>query len=243
MNALKSGIFFIHGKAFEECDWHVTRLSLNFNLDDRQVYRTPSRAYTISPEKYLLLNEGQSFKTLANSCSPNRMVTIAFQVGLADKLLQGLNTVEKQLLDEPFKTPEGKVNFLEKTYLLDLALRNSVDKLTALEDEVRVDEALEELLLELVRRQLGVRKEIISIKKSRMSTRLEVYRRLHWSLEHLAENFASDITVEDLARVACLSTFHYKRLFAEVFTLSPYQYLIKLRLEKACTLLKEGGKV
>lgn len=243
MANLKSGIFYIDTRAFDECDWHVTRLSLNFNLDQPQVYKTPSRSYSISPQRYLLLNEGQSFKTFANSHAANRMITIAFQVGLADKLLYAMQDNETQMLDNPFQTAEGKTQFLEKTYSLDAALYNTVIRLTDVEDDTQLDQALEALLFEIVKKQLNVRKEILSIKKSKSSTRLEVYKRLHWSVDYLHANFTSDITIDQLASVACLSPFHYKRLFSELFKLSPYQYLIKLRLESACSLLAGDRKV
>jgi AraC family transcriptional regulator len=237
MAELKSGIFYINQNSFEECDWHITRLSLNFNLDEKQTYRTSSREHTVSPEKYLLLNEGQSFKTFARYNSPTRMVTIAFQVGLAERLLQGLTTDCLQLLDDPFQSSNGKAEFIEKAYPLDTALTENVAWLAELNDDAVVDQTLENLLLEILQRQLKVREEILSIRKSKPSTRLEVYRRLHWSLEYLQENFSTDLAIDQLARVACLSTFHYKRLFTELFHIPPYQYLIKLRLEKACALL------
>lgn len=243
VNTLKSGVFYINTNTLEECDWHVTRLSLNFNLDTRQTYRTPAREYTVSPEKYLLLNEGQSFTTFSTSDIPNRMVTIAFQVGLADSVMQGLWSDEKQLLDEPFITSEGRTHFLEKTYPMDAVLFESVKNLTALEDKHALDFGLETLLLYILKKQLNVRREILSIKKSKTSTRLELYKRLHWSMDYLHENFASDITVEQLATIACLSTFHYKRLFAELFHVPPHQYLIRVRLEKACSLLQGDWKV
>lgn len=242
MANLKSGIFSIHAGSFEECDWHVTRLSLNFSFDDRQVYKTPSRTYAVSPDRYLLLNEGQSFKTFANHSAPGRMITIAFQVGLAEKLIQGLQTEESDLLDEPFRMTDS-TPFLEKTYPLDPCLSDAVIGLTGIYDDTALDEALQQLLLQIVRRQLNLRQEIFTIKKSKPSTRFEIYKRLHWSLDYLHENFGCDIHIDDLAKVACLSTFHYKRLFTELFHLSPYQYIIRLRLEKACVLLKNGSKV
>lgn len=243
MADLKSGIFYINENSFEECDWHVTRLSLNFNLDERQVYRTNSREHTVSPEKYLLLNEGQSFKTVANYEAPTRMITIAFQVGLAERLLQDLTSDSKQLLDEPFQSPSGKNHFLEKTYPLDESLTSKVMQLTSINDDEEIDELLQNLLVEIVRKQVCIRKEILSVKKLKPATRLEVYRRLHWSLDFLHENFFTDLSTEQLAQVACMSTFHYKRLFTELFAIPPYQYLIKLRLEKACSLLRTERKV
>jgi AraC family transcriptional regulator len=243
MASLKSGVFFIDSNLFDECDWHVTRLSLNFNLDEKQRYQAGSREFIVSPDKYLLLNEGQSFKTSSSCSSRNRMITIAFQVGLPEKILCGLDNSEKDLLDSPFENPCGKAQFLEKTYSLDPSLQHEIKRLTTIDDELELGQSLENLLSVIVRSQLRIRSEILSIKKAKPSTRVEIYKRLHWSLDFLHENFTSDLTVEDLAKVACLSTFHYKRLFSEIFKISPYQYLIKLRLEKACALLQTERRV
>src|SRR5689334_19493001 len=72
MTHLKSGVFYINEKSFEECDWHQTRLSLNFNFDDAQSYHVGSNNYSVSPSKYLLIAEGQWFKTSAQYKSPAR---------------------------------------------------------------------------------------------------------------------------------------------------------------------------
>lgn len=244
MASLRSGIFYIDSPALEECDWHVTRLSLNFNLDGPQVYHVGSKAFSISTEKYLLINEGQIFKTSVKSDIPNRMVTLAFQVGLAAEILRSMHVSDVALLDDPFRNSSGAPEFLEKTYSIDSVIQQSVRELIV--SDLHIDETeqkLENLLTYIISQQLNIRREILSIRKSKPGTRLEIFKRLHWSLDFLHENFNNDLTVDKLAREACLSTFHYKRLFTELFNTSPYQYLIDKRLEKACNLLRDGTKV
>jgi AraC family transcriptional regulator len=244
MASLKSGVFYINTNSLEECDWHVTRLSLNFNLDGPQIYHAGSRAYSISPQKYLLINEGQLFKTSVKSAVPNRMVTLAFQVGLAEKIIHALDISDQALLDDPFRSSTGSPEFLERTYSIDSKIQSTVSDLIDVEyEQTEVEQRLENILTHVLMQQLNVRKEILSIAKSRASTRIEIYRRLHWSLDFLHENFTRDITVDELAKEACFSTFHYKRLFTELFENSPYQYLINLRLEKACSLLQSDLKI
>ena len=57
------------------------------------------------------------------------------------------------------------------------------------------------------------------------------------SLNYLHSYYTDEITLDDLASVACLSKFHYLRLFKLVFHSSPNQYVLQLRLEKARALL------
>ncbi|OUS12245.1 AraC family transcriptional regulator, partial [Rhodospirillales bacterium 47_12_T64] len=50
------------------------------------------------------------------------------------------------------------------------------------------------------------------------------------------------ITVEDLAKIAELSPFHFTRMFQESVGLSPHQYVLRRRVEKAKELLGERGQ-
>ncbi len=51
------------------------------------------------------------------------------------------------------------------------------------------------------------------------------------------------IELEEIAAAACMSRFHYIRIFEQVYGLTPRQYLRDLRIEKAKELLKRGHTV
>src|SRR5688572_25152359 len=175
MHSLNSGVFFIREKIFEECDWHVTRLSLNFNFDGPQTYFAGNREYRISPDKFLLINQGQSFKTFARSLSADRMVTIAFKVGLAEQIYGSLSKTNEQLLDQPDTTASQSLRFFEKTYAIDNFLQQHVLSLlppeNASTDPNELNEKLEAILTHILVLQKGVQREVSSINKVRASTR------------------------------------------------------------------------
>jgi len=56
----------------------------------------------------------------------------------------------------------------------------------------------------------------------------------------IAENFAADITLAELAQVAGMSSFHFAREFKKATGTSPHQYLIKFRVVRAKTLLADN---
>ncbi|NMP30380.1 helix-turn-helix transcriptional regulator [Thalassotalea sp. M1531] len=56
-------------------------------------------------------------------------------------------------------------------------------------------------------------------------------------LEYLEDNLAQAIELPALANIACLSLSQFKALFKKQLTLTPKQYLTKLRMEKAKSLL------
>lgn len=61
--------------------------------------------------------------------------------------------------------------------------------------------------------------------------------RLRRVLEYMAEHIEDEIGLEELAAVACLSPFHFNRMFASRMGAAPHRYLGAMRLERAKTLL------
>ncbi len=64
--------------------------------------------------------------------------------------------------------------------------------------------------------------------------------RLRQLTEYVQAHLAHPITLHELAAVACLSTYHFCRIFKRSTGLSPHQYVTGLRLAKAQELLRTG---
>ena len=56
----------------------------------------------------------------------------------------------------------------------------------------------------------------------------------------MVEHLDQPIGLADLAGVACVSTFHFSRMFRAKTGLPPHRYLAELRIERAKTLLLRG---
>ena len=65
-------------------------------------------------------------------------------------------------------------------------------------------------------------------------------RRLRRVLDFIDARLGSDITVADLAEVACLSRFHFLRAFKGATGVTPHRYLSDRRLDHAKALLRQG---
>ena len=64
-------------------------------------------------------------------------------------------------------------------------------------------------------------------------------RRLRQVLSYIEDNLSQDVSLTDIAAVAGLSVSHFKSLFRETLGLPVHQYLIRRRVERAKTLLRE----
>lgn len=65
-------------------------------------------------------------------------------------------------------------------------------------------------------------------------------RRLSRVLSYIEENHEHDLSLEDLAGEAAMSTFHFAREFKRATGTTPHQHLIKYRVERAKSLLAES---
>lgn len=88
--------------------------------------------------------------------------------------------------------------------------------------EAELEESMLTLLFELLSRQCSVGKIDSRIKKV---------------VQYINQDIAANYTIEELAKVACLSSTQFKYLFSKDVQLTPLKYLTKLRMEKARTLL------
>ncbi len=65
----------------------------------------------------------------------------------------------------------------------------------------------------------------------------DTFRRLCRGRDLLASQYQSSVRLQQAAREACLSEFHFHRLFRAAFRQTPHDFLTQLRLDRARQLL------
>jgi AraC family transcriptional regulator len=63
------------------------------------------------------------------------------------------------------------------------------------------------------------------------------WAQLRRSIEHINENLDKELLLDDIARVANMSKYHFAKSFRQVIGVPPHQYLVRMRVEKARKLL------
>jgi AraC family transcriptional regulator len=66
--------------------------------------------------------------------------------------------------------------------------------------------------------------------------------RLRRVLDYIAQHLDENITVAQLAGVACLSSAHFARTFTAAMSVAPHRYVSQKRLERAMVLLAAGKR-
>jgi len=61
----------------------------------------------------------------------------------------------------------------------------------------------------------------------------DVYKKILTAKLYIDGNFTRPISLDCLSREACLSRYHFHRLFTRIYRVTPHQYLTRKRLEHA----------
>ncbi len=147
----------------------------------------------------------------------------------------------EQLLDEPGLPKLMSVEFVEKTYG-DQWLASTISEIKTVYTNRQVERMwLEERLYELAQGLLEthrqVHTEMSKLQSLKVSTQMELYKRLNIGHEFISAYFDQPIGLGDIAKAACLSTNHFLRSYKQLFGVSPHQYLIEKRLQESKRLL------
>lgn len=233
--------FILHARArrhhWEGEGW----LSIKTFAGGRALYRAGGGHYAVDDAAYLVLNHGQPYAIAIDSATPVESFCVFFAPGFAEEVARGLTAPPERLLDDPDGGDASPVRFYERTYPHDDLVSPALRRLRVAHDRDVEPGWLEERWHDLMERLLlarrGVRREVAGLAATRAATRDELYRRAHRAGEYAAALCDQPVTLDDLARVACLSPNHLLRTFREVFHQTPHQYLTARRLERARHLL------
>lgn len=86
-------------------------------------------------------------------------------------------------------------------------------------------------------------KKANQIDAAKTHTKIELYRRLSTAANYIRENFNQQLSLDELARIACLSKYHLVRTFHQVYGKSPMQLLYDCRLSYAKSLLQRNPEL
>jgi AraC family transcriptional regulator len=86
------------------------------------------------------------------------------------------------------------------------------------------------------------RKQLSRLPGARPATRAEALRRLTRGREFMHANLDQPLNLATIAAAACVSTYHFHRLFTRAFGESPHDYITRIRLDRARRLLALGAR-
>jgi AraC family transcriptional regulator len=232
--------WILHEQA-REYNWSgVGNLSIKTFFSGRAYYQFGCAHHAVDESSYLVANEGQRYTISIDSREEVESFCLFFAPGFAEQVQRSVSQKAERLLDDPWDDTPEPLRFFEKNYPHDGILSPAVRRLRN-NYAASNPERLLEKLHDIVERLLIVHgiavEEARCFDSVRAATREELYRRVWRARDYAGAMFAESVTLEDMARAACLSQNHLLRTFRRAFGETPHQFLIRRRLEEARRLL------
>jgi AraC family transcriptional regulator len=221
----------------------TAEFSLRFVFSGNENYNIGRRNLTIYPDSFLILNKGTQYSSAIDCALPVHSFSISFD----EKFIEDFKSRRQVRGDKLFKAEynnrqEGEFNETIYPFKGDMLfniqhLKYHLDH--GVQDEKLINEYLNHCLISYFK----IYNEEISQKAERLnflnrSTKIEILRRLNLAKEYLYTNYNHNISLDELAEYSCLSVNHLLRTFKQAFSLTPHQFLVQLRLQRARVLLK-----
>jgi AraC-like DNA-binding protein len=218
-----------------------TFLSIKLFEQGEALYETHDGAHRVS-SGYLVLNESTSYRVTLRSDHPVKPFVVFFAPGFVERVAAVMNRTERQNLDEPTALEITARRFFERTShgdALHARLRLFANQISGWrEDPLWLSEQMHGLAAALIRQTGEGWSQVSRVSAVRPATKEEIYRRL-WKARDWAQAMLDrEITLADMANVACMSESYFLRTFRQNFNQTPHQFLMDVRLEKARALLR-----
>ena len=213
-------------------------LSIFSNRSGTSHCKIGNHAVRVEAGQYFLSNRGDEYTFEIDSEKEVETFNIHVEEKLMEKVYASLVQRSDFQLEQPDHLPFENVNFYSQLYTKD-------DSLTGILEEIRktqsgpeaskllLDEQLYQLMFQLLQTHRDVMRDVQRLPATKASTRTEIYRRLTFARDYIHSHYQEELHLDALAANACMSRFHFLRLFKLAYGQTPYQYLKALRLSKA----------
>ena len=247
----RNAVLWGKGKQYHVADFPGP-LSIKSVVRGSARWRTSEADRLVDESSYLVLNSGQIYSMTIDSHEPVETFCLFFRNGIAEDVRRVTESGSTWLLDnlvpeasDAAAYSEAPVEFFETLHTHDFPAASLIRRIYArLKDNTASDPWLEDQFLAVagslcqLHRQAGKHAGLIPAKK--FSTRMELYRRLLRGKDYMDSFLGARAHLGEVAGKACLSPYHFHRLFREAFRETPNQYLQRKRLDYARRMLERG---
>jgi AraC family transcriptional regulator len=218
-------------------------LSIRAAWGGTELCQIGSRGIGIDDDSFLILNHGRIYSTSIRAVHPVESLAICFRPGLAERACGAMAaSLDRALADGPALSA-AEPEFVENLQPHDACVTPVLQFIRAhalqgLDDDAWYEEQLHFLLERMQRHRSRLQDRVDALRFTRTATRREVFRRIAHATDFMDTHYARPIDLDEIARVACLSKYHFLRLFALVHGVTPFSYLQRKRARVALRLLR-----
>lgn len=218
-------------------------LSVFTNVSGKSRVTCGSHQVTVQEDYFFISNHDQRYTLEIDQGTSAETLNIHFGAYFAEQAFSTLKLHPEKLIDECFFTaPHHRIELYNKLYRRDNIFNHLAAELrNSNGDRLYEEEKLYDLLVLLLHQNNEISTIARRIPVLRNSTKQEILKRLLRATDYIHSYYHRDITLEELANVACFSKFHFLRLFKIAFQKTPHQFISEVKVQQAKAFLKRTG--
>jgi AraC family transcriptional regulator len=217
--------------------------SIFTNISGTSIVTTDKKRVVVRDNFFYVSNQDQHYTLEVEKKAKAETFNIHFGEFLANEILASLSISPHALLENG-TTPADSFALHNRLY----RRSEKVDMLIASlqhdnRNNLSEEELLTALMIEVLKEDEGSKKLIGKISSIKKSTREEIFKRLTIVTDYIYSSYDRDISLDELASLACVSKFHFLRLFKIAFQCTPHQFITHVRMTQAKLMLlhKQNG--
>ncbi|MDF3026188.1 MAG: AraC family transcriptional regulator [Fluviicola sp.] len=259
--------FYDHEQAMMrfDCDKNIFNLSslkeferslvsyefaIKFVCEGVERYTVNNKSYTITPGSYLLMNGEKQGHVSIDSAKTVKGICLSVSNEVIADIIATIQAPDTPFSDLKLSDFFYTEHFLENQYQAQHTHlgRNLQEISTQIQQNVFTSDQINQELFyklaeSLVADQVEVFKQLQSIPTVKAETKRDLCRRVLKGKEFIDSNFTDALTIEQIARIAGMSEYHFFRLFKQIIGMTPYQYILSNRLKTSAQMLKADYSV
>jgi AraC family transcriptional regulator len=219
--------------------------SIKFVVEGTIKYRCGHKEYNVEKDHFLLTSKQPYAKAYFESKHPVKSICIDICPSSIAGTFSVLHNKEDHNLDNYLAGYFEYPHFFEQIY--DTAKTQLGTQLKELSSMLNTGNVYDDLINEewflqlteqIVLQEKGNCDALKNILSRKASTRKEIYERLLTGKEFIHAHYKQNPEIALVAKHCNLSVYHFFRSFKQAFSISPYQYMLHLRLAYALALMK-----
>lgn len=230
----------LHGRSSRYESRFAGALSVKGVISGSATWQTDAGHYEIVPGSVLLIHEDEEYTVSVDALRPVETFCFFFRTGFVEDAWRASLTSSAALLDTDARAP--RVMFAERLHFNGAIVDELQRAYERMRDGLPLEESFYSAAMHLVRARVELDARTSRLPALRVSTRDELARRVAIGTSYLHANLHRAISIADAAREACLSPFHFHRLFASFHGMTPHRYLTRLRIAHARALLRSDDR-
>ena len=221
-------------------------LSLFAVIEGEMKVWTADRRVVLRPGQFFLTNPDRLY-SLEIADRHTETLNVHFASGLFDGVAPGQELSDQQWLDDPEASPSAAEGLDERLQELTPELKQSLLALRyqPAQNQQKIFSSMTELLDSLIAVDRGwkSRQQLLQANQHTTSnTARELQKRMSLAEDQMRMTH-STLSLEELARTACMSKFHFLRSFKACYGMTPARFQGRLRLQAGLEALQQGKPI